>query len=202
MLERLRRLFRHSPEVKPTSRPPVTLVSTGCPYCGLFLSPPPDRQGECPECGKTIRTWLDLETGEKHLLTQTQHARLRRLRKAERRSGSPNPMPRQDWTREQQLAVLYLKLTCKDWGHPKIAVLSKAIGRKQGALKAIAGKFDFLDPEIDGGIPNPAQLTRDIWAEYENDPERVLSEAYLAYIRLVAGADDGHSTVSISHRAE
>lgn len=101
-------------------------------------------------------------------------------------------MRQQDWTREQQLAVLYLKFTCKDWEHPKIAALSKAINRKQGALKVIAGKFDFLDPEIDGGIPNPAQLTRKIWTEYESDPERVLSEAFLAYIRLVSGADVGH----------
>ena len=194
MLARLRRLFRYSPEAKPASRPPVTLVSTDCPYCGLSLSPPPDRQGECPGCGKTIRTWLDLETREKHLLTQTQHARLRRLRKAAGRSGSSNPMPRQDWTHEEQLAVLYLKFTCKDWGHPKIAALSKAIDRKQGALKAIAGKFDFLDPEIDGGIPNPAQLTREIWAEYESDPERILSEAFLAYVRLVSGADVGQPT--------
>ena len=191
MLARLRHLFRSSPEAKPVTRPPVTLVSTGCPYCGLLLSPPPDRQGECPDCGKTIRTWLDPETREKHLLTQTQHTRLRRLRKAAHRSESFNPMPQQDWTREQQLAVLYLKFTCKDREHPKIAALSKAIGRKQGALKVIAGKFDFLDQEIDGGIPNPAQLTRKIWAEYESDPERVLSEAFLAYIRLVAGADVG-----------
>ena len=192
MLARLKRLFRPSTEAKRATRPPVSLVSTECPYCGLFLSPPPDRQGECPGCGRTIRIWLDPEIGEKHLLTQTQHKRLRRLRKVARSSGTSNPMPRQNWTREQQLAVLYLKITCKDWGHPNIAALSKAVGRKQGALKVIAGKFDFLDPEIDGGIPNPGQLTREIWADYESDPERVLPEAYLAYIRLVASADVGH----------
>ena len=194
MLASLKRLFRSSREAKPAARPPVTLVSTGCPYCGQSLYPPPDRQGECPGCSKTIRTWLDPRTGEKHLLTQTQHSRLRRLRKAALSSGSSSPKPGQDWTREQQLAVLYLKLTCKDWGHLKIAAVSKAIDRKPGALKVIAGKFDFLDPQTDGGIPNPAQLTREIWAEYESDPERVLSEAYLAYVRLVAGADVGHST--------
>ena len=192
VLERLKQLFRPSPEAKLSGFPPVTLVSQDCPYCGLFLSRPPDRQRECPDCGKTIRTWLDPETREKHLLTQTQHARLRRLRRAARSSGSSNPTPRQDWTREQQLAVLYLKFTCKDWGDPKIAAFSKTIDRKQGALKALAGKFDFLDPEIEGGIPNPAQLTREIWAEYESAPERVLSEAYLAYIGLVARADVGH----------
>ena len=80
MLDRLKRLFRSSSEVTPATRPPVTLVSTACPYCGLFLSPPPERQGECPNCGNMIRTWLDPETREKHLLTQTQHRRLRRER--------------------------------------------------------------------------------------------------------------------------
>ena len=192
MLDRLKRLLRKpAPEAQPEYRPPVTLASASCPYCGLWLSRPPNRQGECPGCGKTIRTWLDPNSQEKHLLTQAQHTRLRRMRAAARRSGSCAPVPRQDWTREQQLAVLYLKLTCKDWNNSRVATLSKAMGRKPGALKAIAGKFDFLDPEADGGSPNPAQLTRSIWAEYESDPEEVLSKAHLAYVRLVAGASTG-----------
>jgi len=187
VLERLKQLFRPSPRAKLSALPPVTLVSQDCPYCGLFLSRPPDRQGECPDCGKTIRTWLDPETREKHLLTQGQHKRLRRLRAEALRSGTCGPTPGKDWTRDQQLAVLYLKFTYRDWGHPKIAAFAGAIGRKPGALKALGRKFDFLDPEIDGGVPNPSRLTRDIWAEYENAPEEVMSEGYMAYVKLVAG---------------
>ena len=188
MLERLRRLFRTPPpEAAPAARLPVTLVSGACPYCGVLLSPAPKRQAPCPDCGKTIRTWLDPETREKHLLTHGQHKRLRRLRAEALRSGTCGPTPGKDWTRDQQLAVLYLKFTYRDWGHPKIAAFAGATGRKPGALKALGRKFDFLDPEIDGGFPNPSRLTRDIWAEYENDPEGVMSEAYMAYVRLVAG---------------
>lgn len=78
MLGWLKRLFRPSPG----TRPPVTLVSRTCPYCGRFLSRPPNRQGKCPDCGKMIRTWLDPETREKYLLTQSQHRRLWRERTA------------------------------------------------------------------------------------------------------------------------
>lgn len=187
MLRRLKQLFIPSPEATPAARPPITLVGDACPYCGLSLNPPPDRQWPCPNCGKMIRTWLDPETREKHLLTQTQHTRLRRQRTAARRSGSCAPTPGQDWTREQELAILHLKFNFKERGHPKIAALAKAIGRKEGAIWVRIGKFDFLDSEVDGGIPNPGQLTHEIWAEYERDPEQVLSEAYLAYLRLMAG---------------
>ena len=48
------------------------------------------------------------------------------------------------------------------------------------------GNFDALDTAVPGGgLNSAAKLTVDIWAEYQQDPERVLSEARRAYLNLV-----------------
>ena len=93
--------------------------------------------------------------------------------------------PRQSWTREQELAVLYLKFHFKERGHPKLAVLAKALNRSQGSLWVRIAKFDFLDPEIDGGQSGVARLTHEIWAEYEADLDGVLAAAERAYLKFV-----------------
>ena len=101
-------------------------------------------------------------------------------------------MPRQYWTREQDLAVLYLKLEFKKQltrAHPAVGTLAKAMDRTQDSIWMRKGNFDSCDPAITGtgrkGLPKAAKLTRDIWAEYEADPDKVLSDARLAYVRLI-----------------
>ena len=98
-------------------------------------------------------------------------------------------MPRQSWTREQDMAVLYLKLEHKGrltQAHPDIERLAKATNRKESSIWMRKGNFDSLDPSILGvGLNHPAKLTIAIWDEYEKDPERVLAEARRAYLNLV-----------------
>ena len=93
--------------------------------------------------------------------------------------------PRQSWTREQELAVLYLKFHFKERGHSKIAALAKALNRSQGSLWTRIASFDFLDPEIDGGLSSVAKLTHEIWGEYGADPDGVLAAAERAYLKFV-----------------
>ena len=97
-------------------------------------------------------------------------------------------MPYKRWTREQTLAVLYLKLkhpgrlTVK---HSAVQMLAKVIDHNENSIRALKGNFDSLDTSIHGtGLRNAAQLTVDIWGEYERDPERVFAEARRAYLKL------------------
>ena len=98
-------------------------------------------------------------------------------------------MPQQRWTRQQDLAVLYVKLEHKGRltpTHPEIDKLAKAMNRTEASIWMRKGNFDSLDPSVRGkGLNHPANLTVAIWSEYEEDPKRVLSEARRAYLSLV-----------------
>ena len=98
-------------------------------------------------------------------------------------------MPRQSWTREQDLAVLYIKIEFAGQltqTHPEVEKLAEAMNRKEASIWMRKGNFDSLDPSVLGvGLINTAKLTREIWAEYKKDPERVLAEARRAYLNLV-----------------
>lgn len=98
-------------------------------------------------------------------------------------------MPQQRWTREQDLAVLYLKLEPKGRlspTHPDVLQLSRAMGRTCASIWMRKGNFDSLDPSAPGvGLNHPARLTRFIWAEYKSNPEQVLREARRAYMKLM-----------------
>ena len=98
-------------------------------------------------------------------------------------------MPQQRWTREQDMAVLYLKLRFEGTltqTHPEIARIANAMGRTEASVWMRKGNFDSLDPAMQGkGLSHPARLTVDIWAEYQGEPERVLTEARKAYMRLL-----------------
>ena len=60
----------------------------------------------------------------------------------------------------------------------------------EAAIWMRKGNFDSLDTSVTGaGLRNTAQLTVDIWAEYERDPERVLAEALRAYLNLERQTD-------------
>ena len=98
-------------------------------------------------------------------------------------------MSRQAWTREQDLAVLYLKVEYHGQlarGHTAVLALAEAMGRTVASIWMRKCNFDSLDTIVLGvGLRSAAKLTVDIWAEYQRDPEQVLSEAQRAYLNLV-----------------
>ena len=97
-------------------------------------------------------------------------------------------MSRRNWSREQDLAVLYGKLMHGRGfdRHPDVARLAAAMGRSVNSLTMRKRNFDSLDPAIPGaGLKNFAQLTRGIWDEYVAEPERVIAEAKRAYENIL-----------------
>ena len=97
-------------------------------------------------------------------------------------------MSHHNWSREQDLAVLYGKLTHGRGfdRHPDVAKLAAAMGRSVNSITMRKRNFDSLDPAIPGaGLKNFAQLTREIWNEYVAQPERVIAEAKRAYGNIV-----------------
>ena len=97
-------------------------------------------------------------------------------------------MPHKRWTREQDLAVLYIKLEHKErltLTHPDVCMLAKAMKRTEAAMWMRKGNFDSLDTSVPGvGLRNTAQLTVDIWAEYEQNLDGIRAEARRAYLNL------------------
>ena len=97
-------------------------------------------------------------------------------------------MPQQRWTREQTLAVLYLKLEHEGRltpTHPDVKSLAKAIPHNKNAIVMLKRNFDSLDPSPGVALKKAAKLTIDIWEEYKKDPDRVLAEALRSYLNLV-----------------
>ena len=97
-------------------------------------------------------------------------------------------MPHKRWTREQDLAVLYVKLEHKGQltsTHAAIGMLAKAMKRTEASVRMRKGNFDSLDPSVPGaGLNHPAKLTVAIWAEYAREPKRVSAEARRAFLNL------------------
>ena len=52
------------------------------------------------------------------------------------------------WTREQDLAVLHLKLRRARQSAPDILRLAEAMGRTQGTIWLRKCNFDYLDPSV------------------------------------------------------
>ena len=98
-------------------------------------------------------------------------------------------MPRENWTREQDLAVLFLRISyggALKLSHPAIGDLARAMNRSEASIWMRKGNFDSLDLSTAGkGLRNTAKLTRDIWDEYQEDPQRILAESRRAYQQLV-----------------
>lgn len=101
-------------------------------------------------------------------------------------------MPRNNWTREQQLVALRLYMRqpfgrLHD-GNPEILRLAPLIGRTPGALGFKACNFASLDPTFRAtnrvGLSNCSNADRELWAEFTSDPERVAVEMEAAYARL------------------
>ena len=96
-------------------------------------------------------------------------------------------MPQQRWTREQDLAVLYLRHVSIRQSAPEFGEIARAMNRTPASILMRKGNFDSLDPSVPGvGLSNAANLTRNVWREYERDPEGVLAEARKAYLRLIS----------------
>ena len=98
-------------------------------------------------------------------------------------------MSRQSWTREQDLAVLYLKVEFHgqlSQGHSAVQAMADAMDRTVASIWMRKGNFDSLDPSVPGvGLRSAAKLTIGIWSEYQTNRERVLSEARRAYSSFV-----------------
>lgn len=94
------------------------------------------------------------------------------------------------WTREQDLAVLHLREKHEKRRlaptNPDVKRLAKAMNRTADSISMRMGNFDAVDGSVARtGLSNPAQLTRHIWNEYRQDPERILLQARSAYESLV-----------------
>ena len=96
---------------------------------------------------------------------------------------------RHKWIREDDLAVLYLyhlERTMNEDIDAKISTLGRKTGIKPSSIRMRLGNFLHLDPNASGkGLYSAAQLTRDIWAEYEADPVGTIDKAFYAYMDFV-----------------
>ena len=102
--------------------------------------------------------------------------------------------PRQNWAREQELAVLYLKVEIGQNGltqkHPAVGNLAKAMRRTKASIWMRKANFDSLDESVTGkGLGNAAQLTGDVWKEYQSSPDVTLAKAKIGYSSFVKDAD-------------
>ena len=96
-------------------------------------------------------------------------------------------MPYQRWTREEDLAVLYLRYVGIRQSDPEIAKLASVMGRTEASVWMRKGNFDSLDPSVPGvGLRSASRQTKSVWSEYQRDPERMLAEAREAYLRLLS----------------
>ena len=103
------------------------------------------------------------------------------------------PMPTQrGWTRDELLVVF--RLYCHaPFGrlhdrNPEIVALAGLIGRTPGAVGLKACNFASMDPAEQArgisGMKNASRADRQLWAEFEEDSERIAVEAEEAYERF------------------
>ena len=86
------------------------------------------------------------------------------------------------WTREENLSVLYLRNRGMSRSGPAITELAEAMERSEASIWMLKVNFDSLDPSVpEAGLERVAELTRIVWSEYQHDPKRILSEARAAY---------------------
>lgn len=96
------------------------------------------------------------------------------------------------WTRNEHLAVLYLKIEYGEelalYHNLEIVVaLSKAMHRSIDSIYTRKASFDALDSSAQKqGLPNAGRTTNEIWDEYQRNPSLVLHEARRAYQDFVS----------------
>ncbi len=97
-------------------------------------------------------------------------------------------MPQQKWTRAQDLAVLYIKLEHQlrlEPIHPTSRTLAEAMNRPNASILMRIRNFDSLARHMPGkGLNHPAKLTKEIWDEYEQNPDGIRAEGRRAYLNL------------------
>ena len=90
------------------------------------------------------------------------------------------------WTREENLAVLYMRHIGLSYSDPAIEELAGAMNRTVASVWMRRGNFDSLDTSVRGlGLSSVSELTGSIWAEYQQDPAGVLAEAREAFFSLL-----------------
>ena len=90
------------------------------------------------------------------------------------------------WTREENLAVLYMRHIGLSYSDPAIEELAGAMNRTVASVWMRRGNFDSLDTSVRGlGLSSVSQLTRSIWADYQQDPAGVLAEAREVFFSLL-----------------
>ena len=103
------------------------------------------------------------------------------------------------WTREEDLAVLYVRHRGLGRFDPAIAELAGAMERTEASIWMRKGNFDSLDPSVPGvGLRSAARLTKRVWSEYQQDPQRVLAEARDAFQGFLKD-EQSSSTRACSH---
>ena len=98
-------------------------------------------------------------------------------------------MARHNWTREEDLAVLYAKLThgVAFRLHSDLWNLSVAMGRSTSSLLMRKANFASFDPSVpSSGLSNAAKLTREVWDEYQKRPVQIATEAHRVYLKLLS----------------
>ena len=82
--------------------------------------------------------------------------------------------------------MLYLRNRRVCRSDPAITELAEATERSEASIWMRKGNFDALDPSVpEAGLGRVAELTQKVWAEYQHDPQRILSEARAAYRSLL-----------------
>ena len=102
------------------------------------------------------------------------------------------------WSKDEDLAVLYLKETYREQlklTHPALAKLAGATNRNRAAIWMRKRNFDSLDPSVPGrGLTRTAQQTVDVWATYQRQPEITMRAARAAYHELIGEPNDREAT--------
>ena len=98
-----------------------------------------------------------------------------------------------NWTYEQDLAVLHLKVTRIRQTDPAILRLAEAMGRSEASVWMRKCNFDALDPNTPSGLSHYGKLTARIWGEYATDPARLRRMARRAFVSLTQGSAHGQA---------
>ena len=99
-------------------------------------------------------------------------------------------MPQHSWTREEDMAVLCLRVKHNGQlrkAQPDVVKLAKAMSlKKVDSILMRNRNFDNLDKSSSGeASSHVAKQTKEVWAEYKSDPDRILAEARKAYLNLI-----------------
>ena len=89
-------------------------------------------------------------------------------------------MAGQRWTRKEDLAVLYLKIKFRNelkspQNHPVVCAFAESIERTVASVTMRIANFNSLDTSMPGtGLTKAANLTKEIWREYKDDPKQAV----------------------------